>query len=278
LFLTIPSVEKLRYASQATGAKRPVAKTTDGDMALFDRDEATELRELFAGMDDADEAAAREAMAEAAELLREHDFSFRHIVQETDARGLLLPTKVGAAMRLMDSTALPEAESAFSGARRLMKNCGLTFSGIISALDRQPVRAEDIQELRLAYKIEVERSRELEAELQKLRASAAAVAAAAAAAAGPAPAKGAPQPAASPFRNFVMVATLLLGVVLAASIVSTFTDTHRFASATATGSMSSALIPTAASAIMQRDSADRLSPARAGWNCWRNRSTQGPCF
>ncbi len=50
-------------------------------MALFDRDEATELRELFAGMDDADEAAAREAMAEAAELLREHDFSFRHIVQ-----------------------------------------------------------------------------------------------------------------------------------------------------------------------------------------------------
>jgi hypothetical protein len=245
-------------------------------MALFDSDEATELRELFAGMDDADEAAAREAMAEAAELLREHDFSFRHIVQEADARGLLLPTKVGAAMRLMDSTTSPEAGSAFSGARRLMKNCGLTFAGIIGALDREPVRAEDIQELKLAYKIEAERSRALEAELQKLRASAAAVAAAAAAAAEPAPAKGASQPAASPFRNFLMVATLLLGVVLAASIVSTFTDTHR--SANATASMSSASIPTAASAIMQRDSADRLSPPPAGWNCWRNRSIQGPCF
>jgi hypothetical protein len=247
-------------------------------MALFDRDEATELRELFAGMDDADEAAAREAMAEAGELLREHDFSFRHIVQEADARGLLLPTKVGAAMRLMDSPALPEAASAFYGARRLMKNCGLTFAGIIGALDRQPVGTEEIKELKLAYKIEVERSRELEAELQKLRASAAAVAAAAAAAAGPAPATGTPQPAASPFRNFAMVATLLLGVVLAASIVSTLTDTYRSANATAPASMSSASIPTAASAIMPRDSADQLSPPRAGWNCWRNRSIQGPCF
>jgi hypothetical protein len=247
-------------------------------MALFDKDEATELRELFSVMDDADDAAAREAMTEAAELLREHDFSFRHIVQEADARGLLLPTKVGAAMRLMDSTTSPEAESAFSGARRLMKNCGLTFAGIIGALDREPVTAADIQELKLAYKIEVERSRELEAELQKLRASAAAVAAAAAAAAGPVPAKGAPQPAASPFRNFLMVATLLLGIVLAASIVSTFTDTHRSANATATASMLSASVPAAASAALQRDDADRLAPPRAGWNCWRNRSIQGPCF
>jgi hypothetical protein len=246
-------------------------------MALFDRDEATELRELFAGMDDANEAAAREAMTEAAELLREHDFSFRHIVQEADARGLLLPTKVGAAMRLMDSTASPEAESAFSGARRLMKTCGLTFAGVIGALDREPITAEDIQELKLAYKIEVERSRELEAELQKLRASAAAVAAAAAAAAGPAPAKGAPQPTASPLRNFLMVGTLLLGVVLPASIVSTFTDTYRSGNGTATASMLSS-IPAAASSLLQRDGADRLSPPRAGWNCWRNRSTQGPCF
>jgi hypothetical protein len=181
-------------------------------------------------------------------------------------------------MRLMDSTTSPEAESAFSGTRRLMKNCGLTFAGIIGALDREPVMAEDIQELKLAYKIEVERSRALETELQKLRASAAAVAAAATAAVGPTPTNGAPQPAASPFRNFLMVATLLLGVVLAASIVSTFTDTHRSANATATAPMSSASIPTAASAITQQDIADRLSPPRAGWNCWRNRSIQGPCF
>ncbi len=247
-------------------------------MALFDKDEATELRELFAGMDDADEAEAREAMADAMELLRDHDYSFRHIVQEADARCLLLPTKVGAAMRLMDSTTLPEAQSAFSGARRLMKTCGLTFTGIIRALDREPVRAEDIQELKLAYKLEVERSREMEAELQKLRANAAAVAAAAAAAAGPAVAGETPAAAASPFRNIVVVATLLLGVVLAASIVSTFSDVSRSANATATASASGSAVPMAAPVAVQRDSADSLSPPRAGWNCWRNRGIQGPCF
>jgi hypothetical protein len=248
-------------------------------MALFDKDEATELRELFAGMDDADEAEAREAMADAVELLRDHDYSFRHIVQEADARGLLLPTKVGAAMRLMDSTTLPEAQSAFAGARRLMRTCGLTFAGVIRALDREPVRVEDIQELKLAYRLELERSREMEAELQKLRANAAAVAAAAAAAAGPATASETlPAAAASPFRNIVVVATLLLGVVLAASIVSTFSDLSRSANATATAAASGSAAPTAAPVAVQRDSADGLSPPRAGWNCWRNRSIQGPCF
>jgi hypothetical protein len=244
-------------------------------MALFEKDEATELRELFAGMDDADEAEARQAMAGAVQMLRAHDYSFRHIVQEIDARGLLLPTKIAAAMRLMDSKTVPEAESALSGARRLMKSCGLTFAGIMAALDRAPVTAEDVQELKIAYRIEVERSRELEAELQKLRASAAAVAAAAAAAAGPAPAQeAAPDAANSPIRNFAVVAALLLGVVLAGSIVSTFADLFRPPSANATATAPGAAVPTAAPAIVQRD----LSPPRAGWTCWRNRSIQGPCF
>jgi hypothetical protein len=249
-------------------------------MALFDKDEATELRELFAGMDDADDAEARAAMADAAEMLREHDYSFRDIVQEIDARGLLLPTKVGAAIRMMDSTTLAEAESAFAGARRLMKTCGLTFAGIIGALDREPLRGEDIQELKLAYKLEVERCRELETELLKLRLNAAAVAAAATAAAGPAPAReaaAAPAPAAgSPFRNFVVVATLLLGIVLAASIVSTFAELFRPPNVTATAA--DAPLATAAPAVIQRENADRLSPPGPGWNCWRNRGTQGPCF
>src|SRR5579871_1636452 len=134
----------------------------DGDgcdvMALFDKGEATALRELFAGMDDADAAEAATAMTEAARLLRRHDYAFRDIVQEIDARGLLLPTKVGAAIRLMDSTTLSEAASAFTGARRLMKNCGLTFASIIGALDREPVCTEEMQELKLAYGVEVERS------------------------------------------------------------------------------------------------------------------------
>jgi hypothetical protein len=239
-----------------------------GVMALFDKNEATALRELFAGMDDADTEEAATAMTEAARLLRQHDYSFRDIVQEIDRRGLLLPTKVGAAIRLMDSTTLSEAASAFTGARRLMKNCGLTFAGIIGALDREPVRTDDVRELKLAYKIEVERSRELEAELEKLRASVAAAVATVPASEGP-PAAGAP------FRNFVMVGTLLLGVVLAASIASTFADLFRSANAT---SPPSALATTPVPVAGQRETADRLSPPRAGWSCWRNRGTQGPCF
>ena len=124
-----------------------------GVMALFDKDEATALRELFAGMDDADAAEAATAMAATAELLRRHDYSFRDIVEEIDARGLLLPTKVGAAIRLMDSTTLSEAASAFTGARRLMRNCGLTFAGIIGALDRDAGdNRVTSRSLKLAYK------------------------------------------------------------------------------------------------------------------------------
>jgi hypothetical protein len=250
-------------------------------MALFDKDEATELRELFAGMDDADEAMARASMHDAAEMLQDHDYSFRHIVQEIDSRGLLLPAKVGAAMRLMDSTTKPEAESAFAGARRLMKTCGLTFAGIMRALDREPVRAEEIQELKIAYRIEVARSRELEAELQKLRANAAVAAAAASAAAGPVPARepASSPPASSPFGNIMVMATLLLGVILAASIVSTFADMRRPSNATAQPAGAASLpLSTASTASGERESADRLSPPRTNWNCWRNRGTQGPCF
>jgi hypothetical protein len=246
-------------------------------MALFDKDEATELRELFAAMDGADDADARAAMADAAGLLHDHDYSFRHIVQEIDARGLLLPTKVGAAIRLMDSTTLSEAASAFSGARRLMKSCGLTFAGIIGALDREPLRTEDVQQLMLAYKREAQRSRELEAELQKLRVNAAAVAAAMAATASPTgPAGEAPAAASSPFRNLIVMVILLLGVVLAASIISSFADLYRPANAT-TPPLPGAPAPATAPAVAGRNSNDFLPP-RTGWNCWRNRGIQGSCF
>jgi hypothetical protein len=201
--------------------------------------------------------------------LRRHDYSFRDIVEEIDTRRLLLPTKVGAAIRLMDSTTLSEAASAFTGARRLMKNCGLTFAGIIGALDREPIRTENVQELKLAYRIEVERSRALEAELERLRASVAAAAVAIVPASEPLP------PTGSPFRNFVMVATLLLGCVLAASIASTFADLFRPGNARSTPS---ALASAPVAAAVQRESVDRLSPPRVGWSCWRNRGIQGPCF
>jgi hypothetical protein len=256
-------------------------------MAFFEKEEATELRELFAGMDAVDEARAASAMTRASTLLRKRDYSFRHIVQEIDARGLLLPAKVGAAIQLMDSTTLAEAKSAFGGVRRLMKNCGLTFTGIIAALDRQPTKEDDLEEAKLAYKIEAERSRELEAEVQRLRATVAAAAAAATAGAPPSPgvaASEAPPPApapkkssSSPFGNIVVVATLLLGVVLAASVVSTFSNMLKSANLSITPLIAAPTTPVAAT-VAPREAADRLTPPRAGWNCWRNRGTQGPCF
>jgi hypothetical protein len=223
-------------------------------MALIDDDEAGTLRELFAGMDAAEEAGAVSAMTKTAMFLRRHDLSFRQIVREIDARGLLLPSKVGAAIQLMDSTTLSEAESALAGARRLMKSCGLTFRRVIASLDHEPADSEEVDELKLAYEIEVERSREMEAELQFLRANAV----------GPCV-----QPVSSPFKGFVVIATVLLGVFLATSIVSTITDLFRSANATGTPRVS---------AVAERENVNRLSASHPNWGCWRNRSIRGPCF
>jgi len=224
-------------------------------MALVDNDKAVALRELFAGMDAGEEADAASAMNKAAIFMRQHRLSFRHIAQEIDARGLLLPSKVRAAIQLMDSTTLSEAQSALAGARRLMKSCGLTFACIIGALDEKPAEADEIERLRLAYQIEVERSRELAAELQFLRANVEGVTLS--------------PPAASPFKSFVIVATLLFGVFLAVSIASTIMDLFR--AANATGKPGSA-------AVARRESVDRLPAPRPNPVCWRNRSIHGSCF
>ncbi len=226
-------------------------------MALVDDDDAVALRELFAGMDAAEEDEAASAMSEAGAFLRKHRLSFRHIVQEIEARGLLLPSKVGAAIQLMDSTTLSEAQGALAGARRLMRSCGLTFARVIGALDHEPVEAYEIERLRLAYQIEVERSRELAAELQFLRANAEA-------AAGPDS-----QPAGTPLKNFIVAATLLLGIFLAASIWSTIADLFRSANATATQH---------GPAVARRETVERSSTSRWNASCWRDRSIHGPCF
>ncbi len=223
-------------------------------MALIDDDEAIVLRELFAGMDAAQEADAASAMNETAAFLRKHRLSFRHIVQETDARGLLLPSKVGAAIQLMDSTTLSEAQSALAGARRLMRGCGLDFAGIIGALDQPPVEADEIERLRLAYQIEVERSREMAAELQFLRASAAGSG------------ESSSQTASTGFKNFVVVATLLLAVFLTASVASTIGDLFRSANAQH------------GPAVRRGENADHSSASPRNAVCWRDRSIHSPCF
>jgi hypothetical protein len=224
-------------------------------MALVDDDDAIALQELFAGMDAAGETDAASAMNETAAFLRKHRLSFRHIVQETDARGLLLPSKVGAAIQLMDSTTLSEAQSALAGARRLMRSCGLNFAGIIGALNQEPVEADEFERLRLAYQVEVERSREMAAELQFLRANAD---------------ESSAPPVGTPFKSFVVVATLLFGIFLAASIGSTVMDLFRSANATGTR---------AGAAVVRRENVEpRPSTSRPNPICWRNLSIRGPCF
>jgi hypothetical protein len=224
-------------------------------MALIDDDEAIALRELFAGMDAGEESDAAAAMNEAAIFLRQHRLSFRQIVQEIDARGLLLPSKVGAAIQLMDSTILSEAQSALAGARRLMKSCGLTFACIVGALDQEPAEAGEIDRLRLAYRIEVERSREMAAELQFLRANAGE--------------PGVPS-VGMPLKSFVVVATLLFGVFLATSIGSTVMDLFRSANATAT--------PGGAAVARRENVEPRLPTARPNPICWRDRTVRRSCF
>ena len=65
-------------------------------------------------MDVADEDRAILAMKEATTLLRQRGLSFRQVVQDIEACGLLLPTKIGTVVQLMDSETLCEAESALS--------------------------------------------------------------------------------------------------------------------------------------------------------------------
>jgi len=223
-------------------------------MALVNDSEAVRLLNLFARMDASDETGAVRAMTEAATFLREHDLSFREIVQQIELRGLLLPSKIGAAIQLMDSTTLSEAQGALAGARRLMRSCGLTFERLIEALDRKPAEDAQCEQLRRAYQIEVERSREMAAELQILRAG------------GVMPDF---YPIRSSFKNFVLVATLLLGLVLAASIVSTIMDLFRPASASATMRG-----PT----MVRQADANPLPAPRPISTCWRDRSIRGPCF
>ena len=104
-------------------------------MALVDDDAAIALQELFAGMDAAQEDDAASAMNETAAFLRKHRLSFRYIVQETDARGLLLPSKVGAAIQLMDSTTLSEATRSAaalgsgSGGRAVPESWSASYGG-----------------------------------------------------------------------------------------------------------------------------------------------------
>jgi len=219
--------------------------------------DSAELRRSFAAMDAGDEAGAVRAMKAASAYLRQRDVSFRQLVQRIEERGLLLPSKIGAAIQLMDSTTLSEAESALAGARRLMKGCGLTFERIVAALEHRPEEADEIEQLRRAHQLELERSCEMAAELEILRANAA---------------ESGFRSAGLTFKDVVLVATLLSGLALAASIVDTITGPFRTANA---DDAQPAPASEALRAPVVRASAPPPPPVS---NCWRDRSIRGACF
>lgn len=139
---------------------------------------SADIRRLFAGMDVTDEGRAILAMKEVAALLRQLGLSFRQVVQEIEARGLLLPTKIGTVVQLMDSDTLCEAESALSAARRLMKSSGLTFERIIVAFEHGPAgeiehlrhtrqaTIDEIEQLRVAHQAAVAKAQKMKADLR----------------------------------------------------------------------------------------------------------------
>jgi hypothetical protein len=175
-----------------------------------------EVRQLFARMDVIDDARAVLAMKEVAALLRPLGLSFRQVVQEIEARGLLLPTKIAAAIQLMDSDTLSEGESALGAARRLMKSCGLTFESMIAALEQGLGNSGEIERLRRTNRATVDdiaQSRNAHEaaveEIQHLRSAHQA-----------AVAKAKKMKAELRVRSFLLVVELLLCVWLASTLLS----------------------------------------------------------
>jgi hypothetical protein len=127
-----------------------------------------ELGRLLACMDERDDGAALGAMHDLSRLLQQHGFSFRHIVQDLEARRLLLPGRIGTAMQMMDSVTLQEADSAFGVVRKLMHGCGLTFARIFEAIEYQP-KKDELEKLRKDLRAELQKTKRLEREVASLR-------------------------------------------------------------------------------------------------------------
>ncbi len=113
------------------------------------QDASAKLMLLFEGMDDALEEAAVEAMKKARLLLQENELGFGALVMQARERKLLMPSKLGGAIGMMDSTTEREWLSAFRTARSLMKTYGIGFKELIDALN-QGGSANEVEELKAA--------------------------------------------------------------------------------------------------------------------------------
>jgi hypothetical protein len=237
-----------------------------------------ELNRLFNGMDVADDAAAVVAMQGAAALLREHDLSFRQLVQRMEAQHLLMPLKIATAIQIMDSDLLSESESALLGARRMMRSCGLTFGQIVTALHVQRADADEVIRLRQAFALETQRVQALQVEVERLQLE-----------------------RSSSKRDYTRVPAGMIAlssfafccIGLAAFAVWTFAQALEPGKADARGITASAVGPAGPGLSMVHPAApftvpvpsvvvkaqpSQNSPREKQRQCWRDRSIEGQCF
>jgi hypothetical protein len=124
---------------------------------------------FLAKLDARDDKEAVLAMREASRLLQSHGLSFRALVELTEARRLLLPSRIATAIMMMDSTTAKESESAFAAARKMMQGCGLTFLRLIEALEHQPVDEAEVEKLRLELQLQTDNARRLQRQVMALQ-------------------------------------------------------------------------------------------------------------
>jgi hypothetical protein len=130
---------------------------------------ADRLTQLLSRMDARDDKGATLAMREAAQLLQVHGLSFQKLVEQIEARCLLLPSRIGTAIKMMDSTTASESEVAFGAVRKLMHGCGLTFARLTEALEHQPVDVAELEKLRAELEFQKDNARHLQRQVVVLR-------------------------------------------------------------------------------------------------------------
>jgi hypothetical protein len=131
---------------------------------------ADKLRELLSRMDQRDDGAAVLAMRETLQLLQLHGLSFRGLVEQIEVWRLLLPSRIGTAIMMMDSTTANECESAFGAVRKMMQGCGLSFARIGEALNHKKVDVAEFEKVRAELQVQADNARRLQRQVETLRA------------------------------------------------------------------------------------------------------------
>jgi hypothetical protein len=244
---------------------------------------ADKLRELLFRMDQRDDGEAVLAMREASQLLQMHGLSFRGLVEQIEVWRLLLPSRIGTAIMMMDSTTANECESALGAVRKMMLGCGLSFARIGEALDHKKVDVAEFEKVRAELQVQADNARRLQRQVQALRVMSGVSQAV----------SGVP-----PARAFgsSLLSNGLVVVVGCAVLLWWFTmDRSTEAATVAPSALPQSVQPAVAEPPVRHDAWPAAPPVRMnvpvrrdersgrghydpGFACWRDRSFHSPCF